>query len=82
MALPSVVRNPDQSDFSGNTDTSLMKSFISANFNVIDNTSDETCIFENMKDVGFPALKSNSDWQTDAHHSLVINYVMSEVIDR
>ena len=65
----SMVQNPDQRDFSGNTDnTPLMSASCPIDLNIDQDGIDETCNVENFEDGHFPTLRTNYDRQAHTHH--------------
>ena len=66
----SMVHNPDQGDFSGNTEhTPLMLAPRRVDLNMDQAKYVETRNIENFEDDDFPAMRLNSDRQGHAHHT-------------
>ena len=66
----SVVQNPGQRDFTGNTENApLMPASSRLDLNIYQDGNDETCNVENHKDGDFPVLRPNNDRRAHAHHN-------------
>ena len=68
----SVVQNPYQRDFTGNTENNpLMSASSGIDLNVDLDRNDETRNVENFEDGDFPELRPNYDLRAHAHYSYV-----------
>ena len=66
----SIVQNPDERDFTGNTKNTPLRSGSSRlDLNIDQDIIDETCDIDNSEEGNFPATRLNFDRRERAHHS-------------